>query len=91
MSATMARKSYVPDILAPRYALRVGDFGVDHVLHVRCEACARVVLIDASELRRSFEPCLRIVVLADQLRCTRCGRATPLSWSVYRKVASPEA
>jgi hypothetical protein len=87
----MARKSYVPDILAPRYALRVSDFGADHVLHVRCEACARVVLIDAAELRRSFEPCQRIVVLAERLRCTRCAAPTPLSWSVYRKVAPPEA
>lgn len=86
----MTRKTYVPEILAPRYALRVGDFGSDHVLHVRCEACARVVLIDAGELRRSFEACQRIVVLADRLRCARCAVATPLSWSVYRRVPTPE-
>jgi hypothetical protein len=86
----MTRKTYVPEILAPRYALRIDDFGPDHVLHVRCEACARVVLIDAGELRRSFDACQRIVFVAERLRCARCAAPTPLSWSVYRRVPTPE-
>lgn len=86
----MTRKTYVPEILAPRYALRVDDFGPDHVLHVRCEACAGVVLIDAGKLRRSFDASHRIVVLAERLRCARCAAATPLSWSVYRRFPTPE-
>lgn len=30
----MGEKSYVSDIVVPRYALRVEDLGPDHVLHV---------------------------------------------------------
>ena len=60
----MTRKTCVPEFLAPGYALRVDAFGSDHVPHLRCEACARVVLIDAGERRRSFEACQRIAVLA---------------------------
>lgn len=85
----MGRKTYVPDIVAPRYALRLEDLGRDHVLHVRCEACLRVVLIEATELQRVRPGHERVMLLADGLRCLRCGDS-PISWSVYRRVETIE-
>jgi hypothetical protein len=82
---TMGRKSYVPDIVAPRYALRLEDLGPDHVVHVRCEACLRVVLIEAVELQRARPGTERLVVLAEGLRCMRCS-GSPISWSIYRRI-----
>jgi hypothetical protein len=77
--------TYAPDIVAPRYALRLGDLGPTHVLYVRCDACLRVALIEASALRRSWPPYVRIIHMERRFRCLRCGPG-PVTWSVYRRI-----
>ena len=83
----MGRKAYLPDIVGPRYALRLGDLGPDHLVHLRCDACRRVALIEAGQLQARSEPYRRMVDLARQFRCAACATATPISWSIYRAAA----
>jgi hypothetical protein len=80
----MERKRYIPDIVAPRYNLRIEDLGPEHFLHVRCDGCWRIALIPAAELQRRREGYERMLNVARSIRCQRCGDGTPLSWSIYR-------
>lgn len=69
--------------LAPRYSLRVEDFRDHHALAVRCEGCGHEGLVSAAHLRRQAPAYLRIVQLADQLRCSKCrGRSLIAWWTV---------
>ena len=81
----MERKRYIPDIVGPRYAVRVEDLGPEHVLHVQCDRCRRVVLIEAAELRRRAEGHQRIKLLAERLRCSTCDPPGSIAWSIYRR------
>lgn len=82
----MERKRYIPDIVAARYQLRVEDLGPAHFLHVRCDGCRRIALIETAELLRRAPSYARIIDLARSIRCVRCPPGTPVSWSIYRAV-----
>jgi hypothetical protein len=84
-AAGVERKRYIPDIVGPRYAVRVEDLGPEHVLHVQCDRCRRVVLIEAAELRRRAEGYERLVQLAERLRCGTCAAPGSIAWSIYRR------
>jgi hypothetical protein len=84
----MERKKYIPDIVAPRYALRIEDLGRDHFVHVRCDGCQRIVLVPALELARRQPGYERMINVAKLMTCLRCPPGTPASWSIYRAVGS---
>ncbi|SEA86647.1 hypothetical protein [Rubrimonas cliftonensis] len=81
----MERKRYIPDIVAPRYQLRVRDLAPGHYLHVRCDGCRRIALIEAAELARKAPEYSRIIELAKSIHCVRCPAGTPANWSIYRE------
>jgi len=66
--------------LAPRYSLRIEDFGDQHALAVRCEHCGHEGRVGAELLRAKAAPYARIVQVIEQLRCRRCGNRSAIAW-----------
>ena len=80
----MEHKENVPEILGPRYAVRVGDLRDWHVLRVRCERCKHEGSIYPARLRARAHESARLVDLAARFRCQHCKASGQVSWAVFR-------
>jgi hypothetical protein len=59
--------------LPPRYAFRLEDLRVWHVVRVRCGICRHSAEIAPAALTRSRPGYTRLVDLEGRLRCRQCG------------------
>ena len=69
-------------ILAPRYDLRVEDFGDNHVLALDCMSCGFSCSIATEYLRQNYKPYERIKLVEGDFRCDGCGRTGNCHWHV---------
>ena len=69
-------------ILAPRYNLRVEDFGDQHVLATECMNCGGKGAVTAETLQSNYKPYDRIKLIEGDLRCEQCGKAGTCHWHV---------
>ena len=69
-------------VLAPRYNLRVEDFGDQHVLALECMSCGGTGAIVAEELRQKYKPYERIKLLEGDFFCEHCKRSGVCHWHV---------
>ena len=84
----MEHKENVPEILGPRYAVRVGDLRDWHVLRVRCERCKHEGSIYPARLRARAHESARLVDLAARFRCQHCKASGQVSWAVFRSAGT---
>ena len=59
--------------LPPRYAFRLEDLRVWHVIRVSCRICRHRAEITAAALTRSRPGYTRLADLEGRLRCRQCG------------------
>jgi hypothetical protein len=59
--------------LPPRYAFRLEDLRVWHVVRVSCESCRHKAEIAPTALTRNRPGYTRLVDLEGRLRCRNCG------------------
>jgi hypothetical protein len=57
----------------PRYAFRLEDLRVFHLVRARCHACGRKGIIPNVTLLRGRPGYTRLISLERQLRCRKCG------------------
>jgi hypothetical protein len=69
-------------ILAPRYNLRVEDFGDNHILALDCMSCGFKGAISAETLRQNYKPYERIKLVEGDFKCDGCGRHGVCQWHV---------
>lgn len=59
--------------LPPRYAFRLEDLRVWHVVRVSCRICRHRAEIVSAALTRGGPGCTRLVDLEGRFRCRNCG------------------
>ena len=69
-------------ILAPRYNLRVEDFGDNHVLALECMNCGSKGSVSAEFLQQNYKPYERIKLVEGGFKCDGCGRLGVCHWHV---------
>jgi hypothetical protein len=57
----------------PRYAFRLEDLRVFHLVHASCHACAHKAVIPNAMLLQGRSGGTRLTALERQLRCGKCG------------------
>jgi hypothetical protein len=57
----------------PRYAFRLEDLRVFHLVRASCHACGHKAVIANAVLQQGRRSYTRLVDLERQLRCRRCG------------------
>jgi hypothetical protein len=80
----MANSKITPEILGPRYGVRLGDLRPWHVLRVTCLACGRVESVDPKHLARRRAASTRLVDIEHRFRCRACGVRGGVSWQIFR-------
>ena len=60
-------------IVPPRYAFRLEDLRVFHLVMANCDACAHKALIPNAMLLQGRPGHRRLMALEKQLRCRQCG------------------
>jgi hypothetical protein len=60
--------------LPPRYAFRLEDLRVWHVVEAACPSCRHRAVIDHARLTHGRPDSLRLIDLEVKLRCRHCGR-----------------
>jgi ribosomal protein L37E len=57
----------------PRYAFRLEDLRVFHLVRARCHACGHKAIIPNATLLQGRPGYTRLMSLEQHLRCRRCG------------------
>ena len=80
----MANREMTPEILGPKYAVRLGDLRSWHILKITCLACRHEQTLYLARLQAKWSEHERIMDLEPKFRCTGCGQRAGVSWQVYR-------
>jgi hypothetical protein len=62
------------DEMPPRYAFRLEDLRVWHLVETTCPSCRHQAVINHASLTHGRPNHARLVDLEPKLRCRRCGR-----------------
>jgi hypothetical protein len=73
--ATAPRDELVPEVIGPKYALRIHDLRNWHVLQVTCWKCGHISMVYPSRLRRRWSGYERLMDIERKFRCTKLRMA----------------
>jgi hypothetical protein len=70
---TISRRNQQAHTAPPRYAFRLEDLRVFHLVRARCHACGHKDVISNASLLQGRPGYTRLMALERQLRCRKCA------------------
>ena len=76
---------FEPITLASKYAVRLDDLTPIDGVEIACTRCDHIGVVPLSELRKRHKPYVRILIIADEFICGKCGNKKGNEWQTVRE------